>query len=171
MKFKERNIVIILSIITFIIFVYFVWQNNKPVSFKIAESFADSSMSGKVSFNFVEVDKYDEREMLEFARKLALSNNSLEMLEKNLPVLTVVHFYNPDDILPLNDLWIKKLKRKYHDLKNLEKKLQRVETGYIFTSTSQKIEGINLPSDTLFQSTVIIPKTGLRAKDIMKSTH
>jgi hypothetical protein len=168
MKIKEKYIVYISVAIILIVAGYWIWYDNKTVDFHVDEFFADSSYNGKINFNFVSVDKYDEVQMLDFAKQISTENLTLDMLRRDLPMITVVHFYKISDTAELDEKMIQQIQRQYPHITEVKNSLQSVPSGYIYTGFSKYIHNLKLPKDTMFQTSVIIPKNGIKAKDILK---
>lgn len=169
MKFKEKHIVIFTVTLFLSVAGYWIWYENKTVDFHIEESFTDSSYNGKINFNFVSVDKYDKNQMFEFAKKISSDNLTLDILRRDLPIITIVHFYKKNDSTDLDNKLMKQIQLKYPHIKDVNSCLQSVPNGFIFTGFSKYIHNLKMPKDTIFQTDVIIPKNGIKARDIMKT--
>ncbi|MFC2130386.1 hypothetical protein ACFLSQ_03015 [Bacteroidota bacterium] len=168
---KERNIVLITLAALISVAFYWIWSENKPVDFVIEEVFADSTVNGKIYFGFVAVDKYDEEEMDEYGRNFLTKQVTLDVIRKDVPVIAVVHYYDLGDTVELTDELKANIKRNYPQMNEVQENLQCVKKGYIYTGFSKKIEGLNMPRDTLFETTVIIPRNGIKAQDVLKITN
>jgi hypothetical protein len=169
-RIKERNIVILSLLIILSVSAYFIWRDVKPVNYKIEEIIADSTINGKIYFGFVSVDKYDVEDFYRFGREFLNAQITLDVLRKDVPVIAVVQYYDPDDTTDLTVEAIKNLYKTYPNMEMVYKNLQCVEDGYIFTGFSKQLEGIKVPKDTVFATNVIIPKDGIKAKDVLKVT-
>ncbi len=168
---KERNVVISTVSIAIILAVIYFSLFNKSFKYHIDEMFTDSTYEGKIVFAFVNVNNYDKEKMMDFGKHILDKNINIGVVRLDIPVIAVVHFYIASDTMDLTDKLKNKIDKIYPKLRNSKSNLQFVKDGYIFTAVSKKVEGIDVPKDTLFKTEVILPKNGIKAQDIMKSKN
>lgn len=166
---KERNIVILSVSFAIVLMLIYSSVLNRDFQYHIDEIFTDSTYEGKIVFAFVNVNKYDKEKMKQFGKDILNKNINIGVVRRDIPVITVVHFYIASDTMDLTEKLKKKIDKMYPNLNHSKSNLQFVKDGYIFTAVSKKVKGINVPKDTLFKTEVIIPKHGIKAQDIMKS--
>ena len=163
MRSKKSYIIFAVLIIAGLL----VYDNYDHIKFydreyQIVDDFIDTTESGIFSFVFVNLNKveksYIEYINGEIVRKYDSSHDTLNKK------IIITHFYNYRNTVKVSGEMHKQLKMQYPGKKDLEERLRIANDAYIYTYFNY---GRNI-SDSLFKSPVIVPKRGIKAKDIFK---
>ena len=134
----------------------------------IYEKFLDTNDQGVMLFAFVETQKYDSLEMYEFGQDMFNEEYDKDTTEEAMSLIAVIHFFNRADSVVLDEKMKRVIRRNYFRLEDAEHKLTSIPDGYIFTSFSGDYTDDGYVIDTLFQSQLIVPRTGISARNLMK---
>ena len=168
-KYIENKIVITIAIIVvlaIVIILYFSLKNN--LNYKIADYFLESSPQGKIVFVFVEVEDLNPTSLNSLSKYIMENHNSMFLEDDSLLLVMVAHFYNKHDTINLPGEVKEEIRMKYPDKPDIEDNLYYIPKGFVYTGFSRKVEGLDVPKDTLFQTPILIPKPGIKAKDVIK---
>lgn len=163
MRSKKPYIILAVLVIAGLL----VYSNYDHIKFydheyKIVDDFIDTTQSGIFSFVFVNLNKV-EKDYIKFINRdiVRKYDSSHDTLNKKI---IITHFYNYKNTVKVSGKMHKQLKLQYPGKKDLEERLRIANDAYIYTYFNY---GRNI-SDSLFRSPVIVPKPGIKAKDIFK---
>lgn len=144
--------------------------NCSDRNYEIIDSFIDTSDYGKMVFMFIETESRAEPYLKYVAETIFSTHPDLQHNDSQLVVM-VAHFFSRDDTVPPPQKVLDKLKLDYPHTKNLEKRLDYIPDGYVYTAFSHEVAGLDVPQDSLFQTAIFVPKFGIKARDVLKKTR
>ena len=165
---KNRKYYYITSGIIIIILVIITFWKNTYFSYDIIDSFEDTTTEHKISFIFVEVNSLDSVKIFDAAKEIMEMNRQKTSTNDTSINVHVVHFFIPDDTISLPKAIAKQIRNSYPYHPSLIEKLKYISSGYIFSSFSRRSAGKSFFEDTLIKSPFIIPKKGIKAKDVLR---
>jgi hypothetical protein len=135
----------------------------------LVDRFSDTSEHAIMVFSFVEVENYSKKEILKFSENIIKEielgrNNSSEAL------IAINYYYKLSDTIPLDRKTRRVIRRNFRQVNDPELKLQQVENAYQYIAAIGDWTGKAKPQDSLFQTTVVVPRKGFNAKNLMKVT-
>ncbi|MDA3844277.1 MAG: hypothetical protein PF588_07935 [Candidatus Kapabacteria bacterium] len=134
----------------------------------VYEKFLDTNDQGVMLFAFVETGNYDSLEMYEFGQRMFDEEYDKDTTEDAMSLIAVIHFFNRADSVILDEKMTEVIRRNYFHLENAEYKLINIPDGYIYTSFSGDYTDDGYIVDTLFQSQLIVPRSGISARNLMR---
>lgn len=145
-----------------------VWYFGYVVeNYEIRDYFTDSTAEGKMVFMFIEMDDYDLPEMKSISKELMTGHDAMIMEDTSAILVLIAHFFVENDTSVIPEPLKNQMRIRYPRKKGLVNKVSYIENGYIFTGFSRKVKGLDIPQDSLFKMPFIIPKKGIRAKDVI----
>ena len=140
---------------------------SKKIDIKIDDHFVDSSPDGTAGFAFVSVSDYNKQDIESFCKNYE-ENFKKSLKKDSLPVVLKIHVYKLKDTTSLSPALIEQIRTTHPDMIEKFNKLQSVKSGYIFRYVSHYMGSKFVEKDTLVRTTVILPKPGISAKEILK---
>jgi preprotein translocase subunit SecF len=164
---KHKNAKWILSIsVILIVSAVVIIKSIVGFNYKIVDYFYETNPKEKFVFMFTEVNKLDNKEIKKVAEEIVQSHIATQNQEKAERLGVLIYFYRKSDIAVVPARMHNSLKKKFQD-KNVENNLRYVADGRIFMKFTSK-NNLALDRDTLMSSEFIIPRQGVRAKNVMK---
>ncbi len=164
---KKKIIILSLVAIVVIIAAIVFWYEFTRPKYKIVDSFADNSPRGKAVFVFVKVNSYNESFLRHVGKEIRKGNRDLNDGNPELLKLLMVYFYIDELVAAPKEKALKKLMEMYPKRKDLEEKLNYIDSAYTYSWISHKVPGVKVPSDSLFKAPVFVPKKGIKAKEVL----
>jgi hypothetical protein len=164
-KHKSAKWILIISVILIAVAIVLI-KSIIGFNYKIVDYFYETNAKQKFVFMFAEVNKIDDKEIKIAAEEIVQRHIITQNQEKAERLGVLIYFYRKSDIVLVPVSMQKSLKRKFQD-KNVENNLRFVADGRIFMKFTSK-NNLALDKDTLITSELIIPRQGVRAKDVMK---
>lgn len=164
-KHKRAKWILLISVILIATAIVII-KSIVGFNYKIVDYFYETNAKQKFVFMFTEVNKIDDKKIKKVAEEIVQSHIITQNQEKTERLGVLIYFYKKSDIVLVPVSMHKSLKRKFQD-KNVENNLRYVPDGRIFMKFTSK-NNRALDRDTLISSELIIPRQGVRAKDVMK---
>ncbi len=164
-KKKGVIITIIAMVLIIPVYLYYDWYY---FDYRVTDYFSDSSSQGKMVFMFIEVEDYDKGNMIRTGKELIRNHPSALVQDKNKLLVMINHFYRRKEARPLPDSIKNDILQRYNYLRRIDKEVNYISRGYIYTAFSRKVKGVKIPQDSLFKASFIVPKPGVKARDVIK---
>lgn len=142
--------------------------DSSRFKYDVIDYYVDSSGYGKMTFMFIKVNKYDRKNMSDLAKEINLNHESMKLNDTGRLKILVAHFYRSGDIAPLPMAMRTQLLKKYPEIRDVDRKLDYIPKGYVYSAFSRKVPGFKMPQDSLFSIPFVIPRQGVKIQDIMK---
>lgn len=146
-----------------------IYNGSKP-KYEIVDLYTDSTDKGKFVFLFVETKSKSKNDLMNWANDVKMRDNLLDMPDQTKPSVLTVYFYNPSDTTELIEEIAKKLKIAYSGQSEFTQKINYSPNGWQYIGHNDS-NITKIPKDTVFQTTVFVPKTGYRAYEIIKQIN
>ena len=165
---KREKYILSAAILAVLIGLMFVFNQDRNY-YSVENVISDSSAQGKVVFYFVKVKELEEKFLLETAHYLRDKDSNAYIPDASQLRVMVTYFYRDTDIESMPDSLMQKLHQQKPSSKGREYRLDYVKNGYIYTDINQDLPDLKYPKDSLFASTLFIPKKGYSVKEIFNS--
>lgn len=136
-------------------------------NYKIVDYFTDSNANQKFVFMFVEVNRLEDNKIKSAAKEIIQNHIIFKNRDISEQMGILIHFYKKSDIALVPSKMHSSLKKKFPQDKNIENNLRYVADGRIYMKFTSKNKIAN-DRDTLMKSEMIIPREGVKAKDVMR---
>jgi len=135
-------------------------------NYKIVDYFYETTGNQKFVFMFAEVNHINHNDIESASKEIMQNHIVLKNKDDAERLGIIIYFYKNSDMELVPKRMLGSLKRKFQD-KNVEDNLRYVANGMIYMKFTSK-NNLSLDKDTLIKSDIIIPRPGVRAKDVMK---
>lgn len=160
---KKTIFVVVLIILILSVFLYLRFEDEIKYynySYEMIDNFSDTTNKNVYRFYFVGVSS-TERDYINY-----VSEKEIKPILKTFQGkgILIAHFYKLSDTLKLPDNMFKQLKYKYPNKANFDKNLRYIIRGAVKTYFCEP----DKYDDTLFYNHMVVPKYGVKAKDVLK---
>lgn len=162
-----KQIAVLFCAVSAIAFAALSLVNCSSRKYEIVDYFIDTSDYGKMVFMFIETESTSEQYLKYVAETIFSTHPDLQHSDSMLIVMVAHFFSRADTAVPPGEV-IEKLKSDYPNTSGLEKRLDYIPAGYVYTAFSRQIPDLGLPQDSLFKTAVFVPKLGIKARDVLK---